>query len=174
MPSPADNLVHISAGLTRVVVVSDDFKAWMRNGISADTPAGYYWVRLVSNMRQIEVFENEKALVLWGEDSVLIGNGYKVYNQIISNKFMREALVDNKRLSNGQSHSDVTLVRCSDLCEREFGCRAFFYHPDNKECVLGSTDHASQDHPMTPDTGFLAYSLDPSKKGFYFLCTFKE
>ena len=69
VPSPADNLVHISAGLTRVVVVSDDFKAWMRNGISADTPAGYYWVRLEGTFREIRIYETTTALVLYGLES---------------------------------------------------------------------------------------------------------
>ena len=41
----------------------------MRVGISAEAPAGTHWVRLAGSMRQIEIYENDEATVLWGVHS---------------------------------------------------------------------------------------------------------
>ena len=76
---PSD-LVSISVGKTRVVCVSSDYKAWMRVGISAEAPAGTHWVRLAGSMRQIEIYENDEATVLWGTTNSLTTDDYSMTN----------------------------------------------------------------------------------------------
>ncbi|KAL8605799.1 hypothetical protein ACOMHN_066389 [Nucella lapillus] len=57
-----------SVGSGREVVVGVDTggRVWVRTGLGPDTPTGLSWLRYPGNMTQVDVYQSDDGVVLWG------------------------------------------------------------------------------------------------------------
>ena len=60
--------VSVSSGKNVVVVVDTAGHVWVRGGLGPDTPAGLAWLRYPGYMTQVDVYETDQGLAMWGVD----------------------------------------------------------------------------------------------------------
>ena len=65
-PAASGTLASVSSGMTVVVVADVAGRMWMRMGVAQDTPAGLVWLRLSGILKQVDIFETDTVLALWG------------------------------------------------------------------------------------------------------------
>ena len=71
----------VSSGRNVVVVVDDSGRVWIRLGVGPDTPGGVSWVQILGVMWQVEVYETDDVIVLWGLDRNVPTHG--IYYNVI-------------------------------------------------------------------------------------------
>ena len=62
----------VSSGKNVVVVVDTAGHVWVRSGVSSDTPAGLAWLRYPGYMKQVDVYQTDQVLAMWGLDFDLL------------------------------------------------------------------------------------------------------
>ena len=58
----------VSSGKNVVVMVDTAGHVWVLSGVSSDTPAGLAWLRYPGYMKQVDVYQTDQVLAMWGVD----------------------------------------------------------------------------------------------------------
>ena len=58
----------VSSGKNVVVVVDTAGHVWVRSGVSSDTPAGLAWLIYPGYIKQVDVYQTDQVLAMWGVD----------------------------------------------------------------------------------------------------------
>jgi hypothetical protein len=67
-PLGAGTLTSVSSGKHVVAVADDAGRVWLRAEVGPDTPQGVAWLRLAGHLKQLEVYETDDVIALWGVD----------------------------------------------------------------------------------------------------------
>jgi hypothetical protein len=65
-PANAGTLASVSSGKHVVAVADGSGRVWLRMGVGPDTPGGVAWLRLAGVLTQVEVYETDTVIALWG------------------------------------------------------------------------------------------------------------
>jgi hypothetical protein len=81
-PLGAGTLTSVSSGKHVVAVADDAGRLWLRAGVGPDTPQGVAWLRLAGHLKQLEVYETDDVIALWGVD--FTPTTQQIYYKVIS------------------------------------------------------------------------------------------
>jgi hypothetical protein len=83
LPTEAGNLFSVSSGKHVVAITDNVGRVWLRTRVGLGplfNPGGLSWLRMNGLLKQVEVYETESVLAMWG---VGMGNG-AVYVKFLS------------------------------------------------------------------------------------------